>query len=79
MLYEAPVTHLEFMDNRVVRIGYTHGGDSKSVKPKAVVVVSGGFQADIDWLARSWAPAARNFLIRGTPYNRGAVLADLRG
>ncbi len=75
--YEAPVTHLEIMDNRVVRIDYTHDGDSKSVTPKAVVVASGGFQADIDWLARAWGPAARNFLIRGTPYNRGAVLADL--
>ena len=40
----------------------------------AAVLASGGFQADIDWLARAWGPAARNFLIRGTPYNRGVVL-----
>jgi len=45
--------------------------------PCAVVVASGGFQADLDWLARAWGPAAQNFLIRGTPYNRGVVLKDL--
>ena len=41
------------------------------------MVASGGFQADTEWLARAWGPAAKNFLIRGTPYNRGAVLSDL--
>jgi tricarballylate dehydrogenase len=43
----------------------------------AVVVAAGGFQSDLDWLARAWGPAARNFLIRGTPYSRGEVLRDL--
>ena len=42
-----------------------------------MIVASGGFQADLDWLADAWGPAARNFLIRGTPYNRGVVLRDL--
>lgn len=75
--YEAPVTHLECDEDRIVRVEYTLGGEARSVTPKAVIVASGGFQADIDWLTRAWGPAARNFLIRGTPYNRGAVLADL--
>ena len=56
---------------------YTHQGKTCSVAPKSVVVAAGGFQADIDWLTRAWGPAAKNFLIRGTPYNRGVVLADL--
>ena len=77
VLYEAPVTHLELSDGRIERVDYEHGGEARSLTPKAVVVASGGFQADIDWLARAWGPAARNFLIRGTPYNRGTVLADL--
>ena len=75
--YEAKVTHLELDEDRVARIEYVHNGHAHSLEPKAVVVASGGFQADIDWLARAWGPAARNFLIRGTPYNRGEVLADL--
>lgn len=77
--YEAPVTHLEVEDDRVAWVDFTHAGQAHRVAPKAVVVAAGGFQADLDWLARAWGPAARNFLIRGTPYNRGAVLADLLG
>ncbi|MGI9505837.1 MAG: FAD-dependent tricarballylate dehydrogenase TcuA, partial [Geminicoccaceae bacterium] len=79
VLYEADVTHLERDDDRIVWIDYTHEGRSHRLSPKAVVVASGGFQADIDWLTRAWGPAAKNFLIRGTPYNRGVVLADLLG
>ena len=79
VLYEANVTHLERDDDRIVWIDYTHEGRSHRLSPKAVVVASGGFQADIDWLTRAWGPAAKNFLIRGTPYNRGVVLADLLG
>lgn len=75
--YEAAVTHLELDEARVCRIDYTQHGQTHSLSPKAVIVASGGFQADTDWLARAWGPAARNFLIRGTPYNRGMVLADL--
>ena len=47
------------------------------VEGRTIVLASGGFQGDIDWLARAWGPAARNFLIRGTPYNRGVVLKDM--
>ncbi|WP_299613258.1 FAD-dependent tricarballylate dehydrogenase TcuA [uncultured Tateyamaria sp.] len=75
--YEAEVKHLEVEDGAVVWVDYTHGGETIRVTPKSVVVASGGFQADTDWLTRAWGPAARNFLIRGTPYNRGVVLADL--
>ena len=77
VLYEAPVHHVALDGPRVARIDYTREGRARRIAPRAVIVASGGFQADIDWLARAWGPAARNFLVRGTPYNRGAVLADL--
>ncbi|MFW2589479.1 FAD-dependent tricarballylate dehydrogenase TcuA [Sagittula sp. SSi028] len=77
VLYKAQVTHLEMEDDRVTRVDYTHDGAQHRITPKAVVAASGGFQADTDWLARAWGPAAKNFLIRGTAYNRGVVLADL--
>ena len=75
--YEAAVTHLEMDGDRIAHIDYTQDGQTRRIIPKSVVVASGGFQADTDWLARAWGPAAKNFLIRGTPYNRGIVLADL--
>ncbi|MEX3313586.1 FAD-dependent tricarballylate dehydrogenase TcuA [Sulfitobacter sp. PS-8MA] len=77
VLYEAAVTHLELDGDQITRVDYTYEGVACSISPKSVVVASGGFQADTDWLARAWEPAAKNFLIRGTPYNRGVVLADL--
>lgn len=79
VLYEAAVTHLELNGDRVEWVEYTHAGQSHRITPKAVVVASGGFQADTDWLTRAWGAPAKNFLIRGTPYNRGIVLADLLG
>ncbi|WP_171180389.1 FAD-dependent tricarballylate dehydrogenase TcuA [Ruegeria sp. HKCCD8929] len=75
--YEAYVTHLELSGDRIACVEYTHQGKDHRIEPTAVIVASGGFQADTDWLARAWGPAAKNFLIRGTPYNRGVVLADL--
>ncbi len=77
VLYEAKVTHLALEGDRITRVDHDHEGRAKSIAPMSVIVASGGFQADTDWLARAWGPAARNFLIRGTPYNRGVVLADL--
>ena len=75
--YDASVTHIELDDDRVAYLDFTQSDQIHRVVPKSVVVASGGFQADTDWLARAWGPAAKNFLIRGTPYNRGVVLADL--
>ena len=77
VLYEAAVTHLELEGDQIAWVDCTHGGQSHRITPRSVVVASGGFQADTDWLTRAWGPAAKNFLIRGTPYNRGVVLADL--
>ena len=79
VLYEAPVTHIELDGNRITRIDFTHGGERHSLRPPAVVVASGGFQGNIERLVEAWGPEAENFLIRGTPYNRGDVLFDLLG
>jgi len=75
--YEAAVTHVAIESDCVSRVEYTQHGKAFQISPTSVIVASGGFQADTDWLARAWGPAAKNFLIRGTPYNRGEVLADL--
>ena len=75
--YDAAVTHIELDQQRVASVNFDYQGETHRLEPKAVVVASGGFQSDTDWLARAWGPAAKNFLIRGTPYNRGVVLRDL--
>jgi tricarballylate dehydrogenase len=75
--YQSPVTHIEMDVGRVVGVVADVAGTAQTFRPKTAIVASGGFQADLDWLADAWGPAARNFLIRGTPYNRGTVLRDL--
>ncbi len=44
---------------------------------QAVVVASGGYQANPKWLKQDWGEAAKNLLIRGTAYNRGKPLKML--
>ena len=38
---------------------------------------AGGFESNIEWLKQYWGEAADNFLIRGTPNNRGTILKML--
>ena len=78
IIYQANVTHLEIDEACVTRVDYTAQDAAHSLTPKAVIAASGGFQANIEWLERAWGRATHNFRIRGTPYNRGAVLADLQ-
>ncbi|MDX1780050.1 MAG: FAD-dependent tricarballylate dehydrogenase TcuA [Thalassovita sp.] len=77
VLYEASVSHVHVEDGVFTGVDVSLGDNTETVRGKAAVLASGGFQSDIDWLARAWGPAARNFLIRGTPYNRGVVLKDM--
>src|SRR6266536_3326161 len=53
-------------------------GDGRvDVSASTMVAAAGGFEANIEWLKEHWGDAADNFLIRGTPYNRGSILKML--
>ena len=52
-------------------------GEQRYVTGKAIVIASGGFESNKEWLTEAWGEAAKNFLIRGTPYNRGEVLKSM--
>ena len=77
--YDAEALSLDLDDGLVREVTLSANGFPATVKPKAVVVASGGFQGNLDWLREAWGPAADNFIIRGTPYARGTVLKDLIG
>jgi tricarballylate dehydrogenase len=76
--YDAQVLHVAISDRTATHLVVEKNGQQVEVKGRAFILASGGFQADIDWLARAWGESARNFLIRGTPYNRGVVLKDMQ-
>jgi tricarballylate dehydrogenase len=76
-LYDSPVTAIEIEDGFFVSATVKHDGRAQTVRGKALVAAAGGFEANIEWLKEYWGAAADNFLIRGTPYNRGDVLRML--
>jgi tricarballylate dehydrogenase len=77
VLYDAPVTALEIDNGMFLSATMTHGGLSNTVRARTLVAAAGGFESNIEWLKEYWGDAAKNFLIRGTPYNRGTVLKML--
>ena len=77
VLYDAEVCELRLRNAAVESVEVNVGGDTMSLQAKSVIVASGGFQANIEWLRQYWGPAADNFLIRGTPYAKGRVLRNL--
>ncbi len=77
VVYDAEVTHIAIEDGTFRGLDAKINDVNTRIEGRALVLASGGFQADLDWLADAWGPAARNFLIRGTPYNRGVVLRDM--
>ena len=77
VLYDTEAVGWQFEDDRVTAVEVVAQGFPATIRARAVVAASGGFQANIDWLARHWGEAARNFIVRGTPYAQGRVLKDL--
>ncbi len=76
-LYEAEVRDLEISDGKFSSAVFVSHGACQSVRARSVVVAAGGFQANLDWLKQYWGTAADNFIIRGTPYDRGRMLRVL--
>src|SRR5271169_7155219 len=77
VLYDAEVIDLD-VDNGMFLSATLRQGDGRaSVAASTLVAAAGGFEANIEWLKQYWGEAADNFLIRGTPYNRGSILKML--
>lgn len=52
-------------------------GDARTIRAKAVVVASGGYQANPAWLAEQWGADAAALVVRGTPFAAGEPLRAL--
>src|SRR6201989_1600520 len=77
ILYDAEVLDLDIDDGMFLSAALKQGDGRVSVRAATLVAAAGGFQAHIDWLTQYLGDAADNFLIRGTPYNRGSILKML--
>ncbi len=77
ILYDAEVLDLQIEHGMFLSAVLKQGDGRASVSASTLVAAAGGFEANIEWLKQYWGEAADNFLIRGTPYNRGAILKML--
>jgi tricarballylate dehydrogenase len=74
ILYETPAVDLEIEDGHFRSATILHAGEQARIAANTLVAAAGGFEANIEWLKEYWGEVAENFLIRGTPYNRGSLL-----
>ena len=75
--YDAEVRSVDARDGLFRSARVACNGAVHDVRAKALVAAAGGFEANFEWLEEAWGPSARNFIVRGTPYNRGALLRSL--
>jgi len=75
--YDSEVRELNLRNGEFLSAVAVRNGALHEVKAKAIVVASGGFEANIPWLKEYWGDAADNFIIRGTKHNQGQMLKEL--
>ncbi len=74
IVYDAEVIALELADGQFRAATLQTGGRDRTIRARAAVIATGGFESNLDWLREIWGDAAANFIIRGTPYNKGTLL-----
>src|SRR6195256_490724 len=77
ILYDAEVLDLQIDHGMFLSADLKQGDGRVTARASTLVAAAGGFEANIEWLKQYWGDAADNFLIRGTPYNRGSILKML--
>jgi len=76
--YETSVEDLEIDGDSCTGVALALGDGTRATATcRSLVVATGGFEANRDWLAEYWGPMAQGFFVRGTPYNDGSLLRVL--
>jgi tricarballylate dehydrogenase len=70
--YKTRATGLLMDDNRVTGVVAAHGGKTIAFGARAVVLASGGFEANAEWRTRCLGPGWDLAKVRGTRFNTGA-------
>ena len=76
-IYDAEVDDMQLIDGFCEGIVVNWNDRRLTLSCKQLVTAAGGFEANLEWLAEGWGDAAKNFLVRGTPYNKGKILRSL--
>jgi tricarballylate dehydrogenase len=75
--YGSKVIEIELAQNAAQSVIVESGENRRRVAARAFILACGGFEANIEWLSRYWGSAATNFVIRGSSFNDGTVLARM--
>lgn len=71
ILYGARALSLVTEGQRVVGVRYMHGGNEQTMAAGAVILASGGFEANVEWRTRYLGPGWDLAKVRGTRFNTG--------
>src|SRR5262249_47583185 len=78
VMYASAVVGFDLADDGHCRaLSVEHEGQRRTVETAAVVLASGGLEANRDWLRTTFGDGADNFVVRGTPDNDGSLLLTL--
>ncbi len=72
--YNTEVIGLQFAGGRFESATVLVGGERNEIRARTLVAAAGGFEANLEWLKEAWGDAAANFIVRGTPFNKGKLL-----
>ena len=67
VIYDAEVVDLELNDDHFKSASVLVSGNPMTVRARAAVLASGGFESNFDWLREVWGQAADKLVVRGTP------------
>jgi tricarballylate dehydrogenase len=79
VLYNAEVVDIELDGDRFRSATIASENGRTTLHARTVVLAAGGFESNLEWLKDVWGEPADNFLIRGTPFNKGRVLKTMLG
>ncbi|MGH9243873.1 MAG: FAD-dependent tricarballylate dehydrogenase TcuA [Acidimicrobiales bacterium] len=71
IVYETRATDLIMEDGAIAGVRVRNNGREKEVRARAVVLASGGFEANTEWRARYLGPGWDMAKVRGSRYNTG--------
>lgn len=75
--YDTEIVDLDIEDGVFRGASAVSRGFPTRIEARSVVAAAGGYESNLEWLKDAWGPAAENFLIRGTTFNRGTLLRCL--
>lgn len=77
IIYEATATDISILDGAFEDVTVKTPHDHLKVKGKSLVVASGGFEANMEWLSSIWGEKSAGFQVRGSRFNTGLPLRSL--